>query len=182
MSEDIRGKAWKFGNDMDSDSHIFPFRYVLELSSGIPFEKLASHVMEPVNPEFGTKVQKGDYLVAGRNFGQGKAHLEGAEALKVLGVSAVIADSVAFGFFKNALYYALPVITAEGISEKIGQGDELEVNVQTGEIKNLTTGENFQAHPAVPPGHPLFTIMEAGSQMEYIKREVDKLRKAHETC
>lgn len=183
MREGIsKGKAWLFGDNLDSDSHIFPFRYVLKLSNGAPFEKLASHVMEPVNPEFGKMVQKGDFVVAGRNFGHGKAHLEGAEALKLLGISAVIDESVASGFFKNALYYALPVITGDGLSEKIRQGDELEVNVQTGEIKNLSTGENFQANPAVPPGHPLFPIMQAGGQIEYIKHEVEKLKKAHGSC
>ena len=77
----------------------------------------------------------------------------------MLGVAAVIADSVSWNGFTNCLYWVLPTLTAKGLSEKINQGDELEVNVWTGDIKNLTTGEAFKADVGVPPGHPLFPIM-----------------------
>jgi len=168
----VRGKAWKFGNDLTVDKDIFPFRFVLQLSNGVPLQDVAVHLMEPVDPDFGKSVKKGDFLVAGKNFGLGKAHSEGVEAMKVLGLSAVIADSVAPGFLKSAIYYAMPILTGEALSGKIAKGDDLEVNPETGTIRNLSTGENFDAKPAVPPGHPLYPIMEAGGQMEYIRQRI----------
>jgi 3-isopropylmalate/(R)-2-methylmalate dehydratase small subunit len=166
------GKAWKFGNDLTIDVDVFPFRYTLELSNGVPLANVAKHLMEPVDPEFGKQVREGDFLVAGRNFGLGKAHSVCIEAMKALGLSAVIADSVAPGFFKAAIFYALPILTGDGVSGRIKHGDNLEVNVETGEIKSCFTGESFYAKPAVPPGHALYPILEAGGQMEYIKRKV----------
>jgi 3-isopropylmalate/(R)-2-methylmalate dehydratase small subunit len=168
----LRGKTWKFGNDLTVDKDIFPFRFVLQLSNGVPLEELAVHLMEPVDPNFGKNVKEGDFLVAGTNFGLGKAHSEGVEAMKILGLSALIADSVAPGFFRSAVYNALPILTGEGLSGKIGQGDDLEVNPDTGRIRNLTTGEFFDAKPAVPPDHPLYPIMKAGGQIEYIRQRV----------
>lgn len=177
MEKVAKGKAWKFGHEISNDTDIFPFRYVLEVSGGAPLEKFVSHVMESANPEFGKRVRKGDFIVAGRNFGHGKAHREGVECFKILGVAAVIADSVSAGFFKNSVYFALPALTGEGVSEKVKQGDELQVDMWTGEIKNLTTGETFRANPVVPEGHPLFPIMEAGGQIEYVKKKVASVKK-----
>jgi 3-isopropylmalate/(R)-2-methylmalate dehydratase small subunit len=135
--------------------------------------------MEVVNPEFATKVKKGDFVVAGKNFGHGKPHQYGTECLKILGVSAIIADSIAPIFFKGMLYCGLPALVGNGISEKIRQDDELEVNLETGEIRNLSTGETIKATPLVPPDHPLFPIMEAGGQNEYIKKKVAALQKTN---
>ena len=93
-------------------------------------------------------------------------------------MSAIIADSIAPVFFKGMLYYGLPALVGDGISSKIRQGDELAVNLETGEIRNLSTGESFNATPIVTSGHPLFPIMEAGGQIEYIKKKVEALQKA----
>lgn len=177
MKGRVRGRAWKFGNDLSMDRDIFPFRYLLELSKGIPLKEIATRLMEPVDPEFGKKVRKGDFLVAGRNFGFGKAHSEGVAAMKALGLSAIIVDSAAPRFLKNALYYGLAVLVREGISGKIEHGHELDVDPEVGTVKNLSTGKVFQAKPAFPPGHPLYPIMKAGGQMEYIKEEVARLKK-----
>ena len=177
MEKVAKGKAWKFGDGLDVDYQIFPFQYVLQNMGGVPVEKLVHHVMEVVNPEFATKVKKGDFVVAGRDFGHGKPHRQGAECLKILGVSAVIADSIAPLFFKGMLYYGLPGLTGNGISSKIRQDDELEVNLETGEIRNLSTGVTFKAIPVVPPEHPLFPILEAGGQIAYIKKKVAALQK-----
>ena len=172
MKAVARGKAWKFGDDLTVDKDILPFHYLRELAGRVPLEDLACHLMEPLRPEFGKKARKGDFLVAGKNFGLGKAHSIAVEAMKILGLSAIIADSVASGFFPKAIYYALPMLTGERVSEKIRQGDELEVNLETGEIRNLSSGEVLHADPAVPPGHPLFPIMKAGGQIEYIRQKV----------
>ena len=178
MERVLKGRAWKFGHDLVGDQHIFQNKYVVEQMSGVPIDKLAHHVLEVVNPEFGTKVKKGDFVVAGRNFGFGKGHRQGAECLKRLGVAAIIADSVGPRFFRYSVYFALPILIGEGLSEKIKQDDELEVNVATGEIKNLSTGEVLKASPVVPEGHPLFPIIEAGGQVAYIKGKVAALKEA----
>lgn len=115
MEKFAKGKAWKFGHDLEKDSHIFPFQYSKQASSGVPLEKLLDHLMEPLNPEFGKKVKKGDFLVAGRNFGHGKTHPHGARGLKMVGISAVIADSINRSFVKDALYFGLPMLTKEDI-------------------------------------------------------------------
>jgi len=177
MEKVMKGKAWKFGHDLINDTHIFAFSHVLEHNSGVPLEKLIHHVMEPVNPEFASGVRKGDFVVAGRNFGYGKAHRQGVMCFKMLGISAVIADSIGRGMLKNHLYFGLPALCSEGISDKINQGDELEVNVLNGEIKNLSTGETLRATPAFPPGHPLFPIMEAGGEVSYVKMKLATLNK-----
>ncbi|PKN66009.1 MAG: 3-isopropylmalate dehydratase small subunit [Deltaproteobacteria bacterium HGW-Deltaproteobacteria-15] len=177
MMKAVCGKAWKFGNDLTVDKDIFPFRFVLQLSNGVPLKDVAVHLMEPVDPGFGKNVRKGDFLVAGANFGLGKAHSEGVEAMKILGLSAIIADSVAPGFLRSAIYNAMPILTGEGLSEKITQGDDLEVNPDTGRIRNLSTGEFFDAKPAIPPDHPLYPIMKAGGQIEYIRQRVASSKK-----
>lgn len=177
MKKVTKGKAWRFGDGLEVDYQIFPFQYVVQNIAGVPIAKLVSHVMEVVNPEFATKVKKGDFVVAGRDFGHGKPHAQGAESLKILGVSAVIADSIAPLFFKAMLYYGLPAFTGDGISSKIKQNDELEMNLETGEIRNLSTGGIFKAIPVIPPEHPLFPIMEAGGQIEYIKKKVEALKR-----
>ena len=133
MKELLKGRAWKFGHDLDRDAHIFPFQYVLE-SNGVPLERLAHHVMEPVNPAFGVKVRKGDFLVVGRNFGHGKGHPEGIACLKMLGIAAVIADSFINLFVKDAVYFGLPMLDGEGIYDRINQDDELEVDATASEI------------------------------------------------
>jgi 3-isopropylmalate/(R)-2-methylmalate dehydratase small subunit len=144
---------------------------------GIPVEKLVHHVMEVVDPEFSTNVKRGDFVVAGRNFGHGKPHRQGAECLKILGVSAVIADSIAPIFFKGMLYHGLAGLIGDGISSRIRQGNELEVNLETGDVRNLSTGETFKATPIVPPEHALFPILEAGGQIAYIKKKLAVLQK-----
>jgi 3-isopropylmalate/(R)-2-methylmalate dehydratase small subunit len=180
MKKILRGKAWKFGDDLGTDSHIFPLKYVREHWDGVPLEKLAHHLMEVANPEFGIKVQKGDFIVAGKNFGCGKGHRTGADCMKRLGVGAVIADSIGPRFFRYSVYFALPILIGDGVSEQIRQNDQIEVNVETGEIKNLSTGEILSAKPVIPKGHPLFPVMEAGGQAEYVKKKVAALRKACE--
>jgi 3-isopropylmalate/(R)-2-methylmalate dehydratase small subunit len=178
MKRVIKGKAWKFGDNVDRDSGLFPFQYVLESLGGVPLEKLARHVLESMNPEFGVKVEKGDFLVAGKNFGHGKAHKEGIRCLISLGVGGLIADSINKSFIRDALYFGLPMLIGEGISAQIDQGDELAVNMETGEIKNLSAGQTLKAAPAIPRGHPLFPIMQAGGQVEYVKKKVAGLKNA----
>ena len=100
--------------------------------------------------------------------------------MKRLGVGAVIADSIGPRFFRYSVYFALPILVNHGVSEKIRQDDSLEVNVETGEIKNRTTGENLTAKPVIPKGHPLYPIMEAGGQVNYVKKKLAAMKKGGE--
>jgi 3-isopropylmalate/(R)-2-methylmalate dehydratase small subunit len=176
--ETVKGKAWKFGHDLDRDAAIFPFQYVLETGRGIPLEKLASHVLESVNPEFGVKVQKGDFMVVGRNFGYGKAHKEGIAGLKILGVSAIIADAFLKPLVKNSVYLGLPLLTGNGVYDRIDQDDQLEVDFSAGLIRNLSKGTEIKAELVTPPDHPLYRIVEAGGQIEYVKKRLRSLEGA----
>ncbi len=172
----VRGKAWKFGHDLDRDSAIFPFKYVLDAGRGVPLQELAKHVLESVNPEFGINVRKGDFVVVGRNFGHGKAHKEGVGCLKILGIAAIIADSFLKPLVKNSVYFGLPLITGEKLYDMIGDGDELEVDFASGSIRNLSTGKILHGERVISPEHPLHRIVEAGGQIEYVKKRLQTLR------
>jgi 3-isopropylmalate/(R)-2-methylmalate dehydratase small subunit len=174
----IKGKAWKFGHDLDRDSDIFPFKYVLETGWGTPMSQLARHVLEPVNPDFGVKVQRGDFLVVGRNFGHGKAHKEGIGCLKELGIAAIIAESFLKTLVKNSVYFGLPLLTGEGIYDMIRQDDELEADFDNRLVRNISTGQTLQASLVIPVTHPLYRIVEAGGQIEYVRKRVEELKKA----
>ena len=176
--ETVKGRAWKFGHDLDRDSAIFPFKYVLEAGRGVPLEHLARHVLESVNPEFGTKVRKGDFLVVGRNFGHGKTHKEGIACLKLLGIGAIMADSFLKTLEKNGVYLGLPLLTGEGLYDMIDQDDDLEVNLRTGLITNVRKGTTFKANLVIPPGHPLYRIVEAGGQIDYVRKRLTDIRKS----
>ncbi|GAW91898.1 3-isopropylmalate dehydratase small subunit [Calderihabitans maritimus] len=139
MQFKISGKAYIFGDDLDTDQ-IYPGRY-LELTAK---SDIASHCMEGVRPGFAREIQEGDIIVAGRNFGCGSSREHAAIALKEAGVGAVVAESFARIFFRNAINLGLPLITCRGISNRVKEGDVLEIDLSTGEIKNKTTGESFR--------------------------------------
>ena len=140
----ISGRAVVLGKNIDTDQ-IYPGRY-LDL---IEPEDLAKHCLEGVNPEIPGKWIKGDIVVASTNFGCGSSREHAPRALKAMGVSVVIAESFARIFFRNAINLKLPLISCEKISEKVVTGDELEVNPETGEIKNLTQGTGFMGESYV---------------------------------
>jgi 3-isopropylmalate/(R)-2-methylmalate dehydratase small subunit len=126
-----------------------------------------------LNPEFPKKVKKGDFIVAGKYFGGCWLHNHCAYAIKGCGVGAVIADSI-FSFLYRALIdlVGVPVLIGKDVSSKIKQDDELEVNIKTGEIRNLTSGEVIRVDP-IP--NILLEIIEAGNLVEYIKKHQFKV-------
>jgi 3-isopropylmalate/(R)-2-methylmalate dehydratase small subunit len=157
-----RGKAWKFGDDIDTDV-IIPSQYT-ELQP----EEYAKHVMEPIDPDFPKKVKKGDILLAGKTFGTGSSREHAVVALKELGVAAIIADSFARIFFRNALNQGLALIECKEAVENSKEGDELEVNPGTGEIRNLSTGGLFKA---VEMPQFMLDILAEGGAIPYYKRK-----------
>jgi len=134
----IEGKAWTFGDNIDTDA-ILPGKYLVVTD---PHE-LGKHAMEGLDPSFCQKVSRGDVIVAGRYFGCGSSREQAPVALKFSGIVAVVAESYARIFFRNAFNIGLPVLEVEKTERIAKEGDRLQINVETGEIRNLDTGSFF---------------------------------------
>lgn len=141
----VKGKVWQFGDDVDTDA-IIPARY-LNISDP---EELARHCMEAADPAFAQQVRPGDIIVAGKNFGCGSSREHAPLCIKAAGVSCVIAAGFARIFYRNAFNIGLPILESPEAAEVSRQGDELEVDLATGEIRNLTRDRAFTAQP-IPP-------------------------------
>lgn len=164
----MKGKAWKFGNDIDTDL-ILPGRYLVLRDS----KDLAAHVMEGADPEFAKNVDAGDIIVGGTNFGCGSSREHAPIAIKGAGISAVVAESFARIFYRNSTNVGLPLIEIRDISRHISPGDEIEIEMEKGILKNLTTGEEFEIK-----GLPEFMveILNEGGLIPYLKDHIDELR------
>jgi len=158
----IQGRVHKFGDDIDTDV-IIPARY---LNTTDP-EELAGHCMEAADPDFPNKVQPGDIIIAGKNFGSGSSREHAAIALKAAGVSLVIAKSFARIFYRNAFNTGLPLLECEDAVEAARPGDVFEVELETGRIKNLTTGQEFKA---VPIPAFMLRLIKDGGLVEHLKK------------
>lgn len=134
-----KGTAFKYGDNVDTDV-IIPARY---LNSSDP-EELAQHCMEDIDKDFIKKVNRGDLIVAEKNFGCGSSREHAPIAIKAAGVSCVIAETFARIFYRNAINIGLPIIECPEASKGIGQGDEVEVDFDSGVIYNRTKGTQFQ--------------------------------------
>ena len=158
------GQAWKFGNNIDTDL-IIPARY---LNTSDPAE-LAKYAMEDADPEWVDKMNKGDFIVAGENFGCGSSREHAPIALKHAGVSAVIAKSFARIFYRNAINIGLPILESPEAAEEIKEGDEIEVDLASGAIKDITIGKTFKAQP-----FPEFMqkIIDKGGLINYLKSKL----------
>ena len=132
----IEGKAWKFGNNIDTDA-IIPARY---LNTSDPKE-LSKHCMENADKEFVEKISGGDIIVAGKNFGCGSSREHAPLAIKACGISCVLANSFARIFYRNSFNIGLPIFESIEASEAISTGDELRINIDAGEIVNITQNE-----------------------------------------
>ena len=154
-------KAHKYGDNVDTDV-IIPARH---LNTSDP-EELAAHCMEDIDPAFAGKVQSGDILVAGRNFGCGSSREHAPIAIKASGISCVVAESFARIFYRNALNIGLPILECPDAAKAISDGDEVLVELATGEIADLTTGQRFRAEP-FPPF--MMDLVAAGGLAAYLK-------------
>jgi len=157
----FKGRVFKFGNDVDTDA-IIPARY---LSTSDP-TVLKKHCMEDADPQFPDKVKEGDIIVAGKNFGCGSSREHAPIAIKAAGVSCVIAPSFARIFFRNSFNMGLPIFESHEAAQAISEGDVVEVSADTGLIRDLTTGREFQARPI-----PAFMqeLINDGGLMEHIR-------------
>ena len=160
----MKSKAWKFGDDISTDL-IAPSRY-FHLRSTL--HKMSEHVLEDVVPEFSKKINKGDMIVAGRNFGLGSSREHAPTIIKMAGIDAVLAKSFSRIFFRNAINIGLVVIECD--TDGIEQGDELEIDLEGGVVKDLTRKKSikFNSLPAV-----MTKILSDGGLVEHIKKHGD---------
>lgn len=140
-----QGTVHRFGDNIDTDV-IIPARY---LNTSLPSE-LAVHCMEDIDAAFASRVQAGDLIVAGRNFGCGSSREHAPIAIKASGIQLVIADSFARIFYRNSIDIGLPIIECPAAAKAIRDGDEVAVHLDTGVIEDRTTGERFTAAPFPP--------------------------------
>ncbi len=162
----MRGKVHKFGDDVNTDE-IIPARY---LNTSDPAE-LAAHCMEDADPEFLKKLQPGDIIVGGKNFGCGSSREHAPVAIKTSGISCVIAKSFARIFFRNAINIGLPILLCEEAASDAEAGDEMEVDLEAGTIRNLTRDKAY----SVPPfPDEMRRIIDAGGLMAFVKKTLPR--------
>jgi len=157
----LKGKVWKYGANVDTDA-IIPARY-LNLSTG---EELARHCMEDIDTGFAQEAQPGDIIMATTNFGCGSSREHAPLAIKGAGVSCVIAETFARIFYRNAINIGLPILECPEAVADTDVGQTLEVELETGIIRNLDTGRVFQAAP-YPPF--MMAIISAGGLIEFTR-------------
>ena len=162
----IKGKVWKFKDNIDTDV-IIPARY---LNTSDPKE-LALHCMEDYDSEFVKKMDKGDIIVAGKNFGCGSSREHAPIALKAAGVSCIIAKSFARIFFRNAINIGLPIFESVEVVNQCSPGDILEVETVQGVIKNISEDKVYKTNPLSPF---IQNIIDLGGLREYVKEEVKR--------
>ena len=156
----MKGTAWKFGNDIDTDI-IIPGRYLIYTDE----ETLSKHCMEGLDDKFSEKCKKGDFIVGGKNFGCGSSREHAPIAIKGLGISAVIAESFARIFYRNATNVGVPLLETPGITDLIENEEEIEVDMENGTITS-SSGEEI-TFKKLPPF--MLEILEKGGLIEYLK-------------
>jgi len=160
----LKGKAIRLGDNISTDD-IIPGRFA-HLRSNLP--ELAKHVLEDAAPGFASKVRSGDFLVAGKNFGLGSSREHAPVVIKMSGVGAILAKSAARIFFRNAINQGLPVLLCD--TDKIGDSDELEIDLTAGIIANLTSGITFSCNKMPPI---MSAILKEGGLIPYIQKHKD---------
>ncbi len=160
----MKGRVFKYGDDVNTDV-IFPGKYTYTISD--PHE-MAKHALEDLDPDFVKNVQKGDIIVAGKYFGCGSSREQAVTCLKEAGISVIIAQSFARIFYRNCINSGLPPLVLEDTSE-ISNKDVLDVNVETGEIVNVTTGKTYTVTP-LPPF--VMEIIHDGGLLSHLRKEI----------
>ena len=161
------GKAWVYGDDVDTDA-LAPGAYMKA-----PIEVLAAHCLEAIDPGFATGVTPGDLVVGGRNFGLGSSREQAAQALRHLGVAAVVAESFAGLFYRNALNLGLAVLVCPE-AQTIRFGERLRVDPAAGRIENLTSGARLACEPI--PGF-LMEMLRDGGLVPHLEKKLKAQRK-----
>ncbi len=159
------GRVWKYGDNVNTDQ-IFPGKYTYTITD--PAE-MAKHAMEDLDPDFAKNVQKGDIIVAGKNFGCGSSREQAVTALKVAGISTIIADSFARIYFRNLINEGVLALTIPGFSNMVEKGDKIEIDLDNGKV--IAKGKTFDFPPLLPK---MQEILQAGGLIEYVKKRLEK--------
>ena len=160
----MKGKAFKFGDNISTD-HIAPGR-LFHLRSNLP--EFAKHVLEDADPNFASAMNKGDFVVAGNNFGLGSSREHAPQIIKIAGVSAVLAKSFARIFYRNAINIGLLLIECD--TDKISDGNELEIDIKKGVVKNLTQNSEITFSPLPDV---MIKLLHDGGLIEHLKKHGD---------
>jgi 3-isopropylmalate/(R)-2-methylmalate dehydratase small subunit len=163
MKERITGRAWVYGDDVNTDV-IFPGKYTYRPLSP---EEMARHALEDLDPAFARRVRPGDVIVAGRNWGCGSSREQAVTCLKAAGVAAIVARSFARIYFRNSVNQALPVVTCDAVAG-VETGDAVTVDFAAGAV---TTPGGVYAFPPLSPA--VRAILEAGGLIPYVRRELE---------
>lgn len=166
MNTVLRGRVWKFGDNVDTDV-MAPWNTLSQT-----WEERRSTVLQ-TRPDFAGGVQPGDIVVAGRNWGCGSSREHAAENLKLLGLGAVVAESFGRIYFRNCVAIAFPNMVCPGIHAACEEGDQLEVDVASGQVRNLTKGTALQATRYTAD---MLAIVEAGGLLEVLKKRLTEAR------
>lgn len=170
----LRGRAWVFRDLMAADWEICPRDVIKQLRSrgvAVTEEEMGKFCMTNVDPAFPEKVNKGDFIVAGQNFGCGHNFYHACVSVKGAGIAAVICESSNTNFARNAINHALPVIVCRGVKEKVKEGDELEIDLVAGTIANLNTGDllHFVLFASF-----LIEMIEGGGLYAQLKKQIQE--------
>lgn len=157
----IKGKAHRFSDDVNTD-YIISGRYKFKT---LDMNELGRHVMEDLDPGFYARLEKGDFLVAGKNFGCGSSREQAPLALKAAGVAAVLAESFARIYFRNSINNGLPALVCD--TSQIADGDQLEIDLESGMISDTTSGATVESSPL---SGVMVDILSEGGLVEYIKK------------
>ncbi len=160
----LKGRAFKFGDSISTD-HIIPGRFA-HLRSNLP--ELAKHVLEDADSTFASRVKPGDFIVAGKNFGLGSSREHAPLVIKMAGVKAILAKSAARIFFRNAINLGLPVLICD--TDIISDGDELEIDLAAGTVRDVTSGNQF-TFGKIP--EVMLRILDEGGLIPYIQKYGD---------
>jgi 3-isopropylmalate dehydratase small subunit len=162
MVSDIKGRVWKFGDDIDTDV-ITPGKYINQ-----PMEETVKHVFEAISPRFAQDVKRGQIIVAGHHFGYGSSRETAPAALKAVGIAAVLAESFARTFYRNAIAIGLPAIACPKVSGIFEDGDTANISFRDSKIVNVTSANslNFQPFP-----DEMLRVLEAGG-IEYLLKKI----------
>jgi len=159
-----KGTAWVYKDDVDTDV-IIPARYLNTTDA----KELAEHCMEDIDETFAKNVKDGDIIIAGENLGCGSSREHAPIAIKESGISVVIAKSFARIFFRNAINIGLPILENPDIANETDSGDEIEVNLDKGEIKNLTKNKTYQTNPFP---ESIQELIEVGGLINYTQKKL----------
>ena len=163
----MRGTVYTFGDEVNTDV-ITPSDYF-----GEPIEVMAEHIFEPERPNFVEEFEEGDVVVAGEHFGSGSSRESAPAAIQTAGLGAVVAESFSRIFYRNAIAIGLPAVTCPGVTDLFTEGDEAEIDLDAGVVRNLTTGEELDAEP-LPAA--IQDIFDQGGLIEQYRNDPEGLR------